>query len=54
MALYRQGKLPPSRMTEVDVAHDDWCGIYRGGYCNWGPDIRFRLPPGAEGIRGHG
>lgn len=26
----------------VTVAHDDWCAIYGGGYCNCDPDVTAR------------
>ena len=42
LALQAQGKLSPGRLSEVDVLHDDWCGIYAGGYCNCRPEIRIR------------
>jgi hypothetical protein len=55
MKLYAQGQIPTKSLTEVDIYHDDWCAIYRGGYCNCDPHIRLRLPPGWEGGRmGHG
>ena len=25
----------------VNIAHDDWCAIYSGGYCNCDPDIEL-------------
>jgi hypothetical protein len=40
-----QWPLPPGRITEVDVCHDDWCAIYQGGYCNCDPEIKLRPPP---------
>ena len=42
LALQAEGKLPAARLSEVDVLHDDWCGIYAGGYCNCRPQIRIR------------
>ena len=48
MKLVAQGKLPRERLSEVDVYHDDWCRIYRGGYCNF---AFSRLPiPERNGI----
>jgi hypothetical protein len=41
MELYRQGKVPKAGPMMTDVCHDDWCGIYRGRYCNCNPEIRF-------------
>jgi hypothetical protein len=43
--LVEQGKVPPGSVNEVDICHDDWCRIYRGGYCNCEPEIRLRPPP---------
>ena len=43
--LVEEGKLPPGYVGEVDVYHDDWCRIYRGGYCNCDPEIKLRPPP---------
>jgi hypothetical protein len=44
LKLYEQGKLPTTGLHELDVCHDSWCRIYRGGYCNCDPDIYLRLP----------
>ncbi len=46
MKLHAQGKLPTVGLHEVDICHDDWCRVYRGGYCNCEPDIRVRQQPG--------
>jgi hypothetical protein len=35
----------PGQIREIDVCHDDWCRIYRGGYCNCDPEIRLHTPP---------
>jgi hypothetical protein len=48
IALYERGVLPPGRVREVDIYHDDWCRIYRGGYCNCEPEVRLRPPPEAN------
>jgi hypothetical protein len=45
IALWQQGKIPEGRLTDVEVAHDDWCGIHAGGYCNCDPDVRLRSGP---------
>jgi hypothetical protein len=45
MELVERGELPPDRVSEVDVYHDDWCRIYHGGYCNCNPEVRLRPPP---------
>lgn len=26
---------------KLDIYHDDWCGIYSGGYCDCDPTINF-------------
>ena len=45
MKLFREGKVPRGRLTEVDIYHDAWCGINRGGYCNCDPELKLRPPP---------
>jgi hypothetical protein len=42
LKLYEQGKVPRGRLADVDIYHDDWCRIYRGGYCNCDPEIKLR------------
>jgi hypothetical protein len=42
LAMQAQGQLPAGRLSEIDVLHDDWCGIYVGDYCNCHPEIRLR------------
>ena len=39
--LYAAGKIPvaPGSVNRIDYAHDDWCGIFRGGFCDCDPDI---------------
>ena len=44
LKLYEQGKLRTPNLTLLDIYHDEWCAINRGGYCNCDPDIRLRLP----------
>ena len=36
-----RGELPDG-VSDVEVAHDDWCRIYKGKYCNCDPEIRVR------------
>jgi hypothetical protein len=43
--LYEQGKVPPGRIMEIDIFHDDWCSIYRGGYYDCEPEVRLRPRP---------
>jgi hypothetical protein len=33
---------PRGSASTFDVLHDDWCDIYRGGFCNCDPEIRMR------------
>jgi hypothetical protein len=47
--LYRRGKIPAGCLGLVDIYHDDWCGIYRGHYCNCDPDVELRPLPGGDG-----
>jgi hypothetical protein len=43
--LYRQGLIPVPSVCWVDIYHDDWCGIYRGDYCNCDPDVQVHQLP---------
>jgi hypothetical protein len=45
LQLFDEGKLSPGRLTEVFIYHDDWCGIYQGGYCDCDPEIELQPPP---------
>jgi hypothetical protein len=49
LALYQRGGIPAASLTEVDIFHDDWCAVYKGGYCNCDPDVRLRPEPAANG-----
>ena len=40
----QESNIFPGLITSVDVCHDDWCRIYRGGYCNCDPEIILRPP----------
>ena len=44
MELVERGEvqLCPGQVREVDIYHDDWCGIYRGDYCDCDPEIEVR------------
>ena len=35
----------PGKITEIDICHDDWCLIYKGGACNCNPEIKFHPSP---------
>lgn len=39
------GMLKPGEMGIIEVQHDDWCGIFKGGECNCNPDIIQRPMP---------
>jgi hypothetical protein len=45
MRLIERSELPPGRITEVNVYHDDWCRVYRGGYCDCDPEVELRPAP---------
>jgi hypothetical protein len=45
MKLIETTTFPAGRITDVDIYHDDWCGIYRGGYCDCDPEIQLRPAP---------
>lgn len=30
------------QIHHVDVLHDDWCAVYKGGYCNCDPIVKVR------------
>jgi hypothetical protein len=37
------GKIPvaPGSVNRIDFIHDDWCGIFAGGFCDCDPDVRL-------------
>ena len=39
--LYAEGKIHVllGSRNNIDVGHDDGCGVYRGGFCDCDPDI---------------
>ena len=43
--LIEENPPPRGRITDVDIYHDGWCHIYRGGYCNCEPEVKLRAPP---------
>jgi hypothetical protein len=45
MQLQQQGKLPKVGLAQVDVYHDHWCAINRGGYCNCHPEFKLHKNP---------
>ena len=43
LRLQAQGALPlTAGVHDVAIAHDDWCGIYRGKHCHCDPDITLK------------
>ena len=36
------GKIQPASLSDLDIRHDDWCKIFKGGYCNCNPDIHVK------------
>jgi len=40
--LYELGLIPAASVNLVDIYHDDWCDIYRGGRCNCDPHSHVR------------
>jgi hypothetical protein len=43
MRLYEEhGDKLRGKVSDVDIRHDSWCGIYSGGYCNCNPDVELR------------
>jgi hypothetical protein len=54
MELQRRGRIPAASLAEVDICHDDWCGVYEGNYCDCDPDVRLRPLSGGgkAGVRG--
>ena len=38
----------PGKVQEVDIYHDDWCGVYRGQPCNCNPEIKVRPDKGGQ------
>ncbi len=51
MALIQEGALraEPGSIQSIDVAHDDWCGIFDGNQCNCDPDVRLKWSEPAVG-----
>jgi hypothetical protein len=41
--LVEEGKVIPG-LSEVAVYHDDWCAVYRGGYCDCDPEVKIWPP----------
>ena len=47
LAMMQAGVLdaPPGTVRHIDIYHDTWCAIYKGGYCNCEPIIAPRGDP---------
>lgn len=43
------GRIPtkPGAALAVEVLHDDWCAVFRGGRCNCEPEIHALTAGGA-------
>lgn len=54
LELFAAGKIPSKSITDVDIFHDDWCGIHKGGYCDCDPDVKARAPRVQHGGNGAG
>ena len=39
MKLIDENNLTKGELHQVNIDHDDWCKIYKGGYCNCDPDV---------------
>lgn len=35
----RELSFKPGTVTQLRVAHDDWCGVFKGRACDCDPDI---------------
>jgi len=44
LRMQRDGLLPAGIVGDIDVKHDDWCDVYRGGFCNCDCDVSLRAP----------
>jgi len=34
-----QIKMEPGKVDHIHVKHDPWCGVFKGGRCDCGPEI---------------
>ena len=41
-ALANRPDIRAAGVHNIDIRHDSWCAIYKGGYCNCDPDIDLR------------
>ena len=49
-----QGVFGAGEVLDLAVAHDDWCGIYKGRECNCDPRITFKRGGRRLRIRANG
>ncbi len=40
--LRKSGVLPKVGLSQINIAHDDWCGIYKSKRCNCDPDVSLK------------
>lgn len=46
LAMYERGEIASVGLHEVNVYHDDWCGIYAEAWCNCDPDVMLKKHEG--------
>jgi hypothetical protein len=49
-AATRVVSMTPGAVTNIHVAHDDFCGVFHGRACDCVPDITFHNPDGTKDI----
>ena len=42
LQLQREGKIPPGRVIDCTVTHEDRCSLHRGGRCNSAAEVTIR------------
>ena len=42
LAMYERGEIARVGLQEVNVYHDDWCGIYKNAWCDCDPDVELK------------
>jgi hypothetical protein len=40
--MVQSGAIQPEGVKDIDIAHDSWCGIYKGNDCNCECEITVR------------
>ena len=48
LTLQASGQVPPG-ISDVDIVHDSWCGIFHGRECNCNPTITVRPQKDGKG-----